>query len=126
SMIALVKDTPYAIALMGMAVFLAWICLRPGRPNVRLWAATGLCLGLAAIFRHNGPLVAAALLPLLLFYFPRNWRGWLASAGVAALIFIAVTRILYGAITIERGDGGLHDLTTSHLAILIERDVPLR
>ena len=125
SIIALLKDTPYAIALLGMAVFLAWICLRPGRTNGRLWACAGLCMGLATVFRHNGPLVAAAMLPLLLFYFPRDWRGWLASTVITALIFIAITRVLYGAITIERGDGGLHDLTTSHLAILLDRDVPL-
>lgn len=126
SMIALVKDTPYAIALLGVAVFLTWIALRPGRRNGWIWAGAGMFLGLAAVFRHNGPLVAAALLPLLLFYFPRNWRGWLAVTVVVMFIYIGVTRVIYGAITIDRGDGGLHDLTTSHLAILLERDVPLR
>lgn len=126
TLISLMKDTPYAIALLGMVVLLAWFLLQPKRPVALRWGAAGLCLGAAAVFRHNGPLVAAALLPLILIFFPRQWRAWLVLCAGFLVVFLGVKHLVYPRITIEAGDGGLHDLTTCHLAILLDRDVPLR
>jgi len=126
TLISLVKDTPYAIAFMGLAVCLTYFLLQPQRRVALRWAIAGLCLGVAAVSRHNGPLVALALLPLLLLYFPRQWRaGLVLLAGFVAIV-LGVKHVVYSNITIERGEGGLHDLTTCHLAILLDRDVPLR
>jgi hypothetical protein len=126
TLISLVKDTPYAIALMGLVVCLASFLLQPQRRLALRWAIAGLCLGIAAVFRHNGPLLALTLLPLLVLYFPRQWRAGLVLLAAFLAIFLGVKHVVYPNITIERSEGGLHDLTTCHLAILLDRDVPLR
>ncbi len=126
TLISLMKDTPYAIALLAMVVLLAWSLLQINRPVAFRWGAAGLCLGAAAVFRHNGPLVAAALLPMIFLFFPRQWRAGLVLCAGFLVVFLGVRHVIYPQITIEAGDGGLHDLTTCHLAILLDRDVPLR
>lgn len=126
TLISLLKDTPYSIAMLGLAVCLTWFLLQPQRRVVVRWACAGLCLGAAAVFRHNGPLVALALIPLLLLYFPRQWRAWAALVVAFLSIFLGVKEIVYPRISIDAGDGGFHDLTTCHLAILLDRDIPLR
>lgn len=126
TLISLVKDAPYAIAFMGLAVCLACFLIQPGYRVALRWAMAGLCLGIVAVFRHNGPLVAMALLPLLLLYFPRQWRSGLVLLVAFLAVYLGVKHVVYPNISIERSDGGLHDLTTCHLAILLDRDVPLR
>lgn len=126
TLISLLKDTPYSIALMGMTLCLAWYLVQPQRKVGLRWGIAGLCLGCAAVFRHNGPLLAAALLPLLLIYFPRQWRAWCLLVAGFLVVFLGVKDVIYPRISIEQGEGGFHDLTTCHLAILLDRDVPLR
>ena len=126
TLIALVKDTPYAIALLAMVVLLAWFMIQPKRHVLPRWGLAGLCLGAACVFRYNGPLVAAVLIPLTFIYFPRQWRAGLLLIAGFLVVFLGVKHGVYPRITIDTEDGGVHDLTTCHLSILLDRDVPIR
>jgi hypothetical protein len=123
--ISLIKDTPYAIAMMAMTVFLSWILLRRQQNNWFQWAALGFSMAMAMLFRHNGPLMVAAFLPLLLILSLRTWKGWCICTAITVTIFLGVKVLVMSNIPMEKGDGGLHDLTTAHLAILVDRDVPM-
>lgn len=124
-MISLIKDTPYALTMLGMTLALASLCRRPGGGVDIRWAVLGAALGAATVLRHNGTLMAAATLPLLLYFFPRQWRGIALCVALTLTIHLGVREGVYRIIHIDPGQGGLHDFTTAHLAILMDRDVPL-
>ncbi|MBL7645020.1 MAG: hypothetical protein JNK74_02410 [Candidatus Hydrogenedentes bacterium] len=126
TLISLMKDTPYAIAMLAMVVLLAWYLVQPGRKALLRWGAAGLCLGAACVFRYNGPLVAAVFIPLVFIYFPRQWRAGLLLTAGYFVVTVGVNHGVYSRISIDTENGGAHDLTTCHLAILLDRDVPIR
>ena len=125
-MIALIKDAPYGICMFGAALSLAWILLRRNRRNWLPWATLGLCLGLAALFRQNGPMMVAGTLPFLILFFLRQWRGLALCFLLAFAVFFGAKGAVIARIPMAPTNGGLHDLMTAHLAILLDRDVPLR
>lgn len=125
-MIALIKDAPYGICLFAAGLLLARILLRRNRPNWGTWIALGIVLGASTLFRHNGPLVVAAVLPCLFLLLFRQWRGVAVCMACILVVFIGARAAVLSRLPMEPSDGGLHDMMTAHLAILVDRDVPLR
>ena len=124
-MIALIKDGPYGICMYLAAILLAWIILRRTRPNYMLWVCLGVAFGVSTLFRHNGLLMAVGTLPFLLLFFMRQWRSVLLCAAMIMVVMVGARVAVLSRIPIEKSSGGLHDLLTAHLALLVEKDVPL-
>ena len=125
TMIALIKDAPYGVCLFAAALCLTTILLRPDKKNWGYWAGLGLALGAATLFRHNGPLLMVAFLPCLAVVCYRHWRGVALCVAVTAVVFLGARAAVLSRLPIEAGEGGLHDMMTAHLAILVDRDVPI-
>ncbi len=124
-MISLIKDAPYGICMFGAALFLAWIVLRRDKANWLPWTALGLALGGATLFRHNGPMMVAGMLPFLILFFLRQWRGVTLCVVVTMSVFLGAKATVLSRLPMAPTSGGLHDLLTAHLAILVDRDVPM-
>src|SRR5690606_36990294 len=72
-----------------------------------------------------GLYMMAASLPLLALLFYRRWRGVLVCAAVM-IAMMGVARVgVLSRLPMAPSDGGLHDLLTAHLAILVDQDVPM-
>ncbi|MBX3180212.1 MAG: glycosyltransferase family 39 protein [Candidatus Hydrogenedentes bacterium] len=125
SIIALIKDTPYALCMFAGCLCIAWIALRGGRARWMPWALLGFAFGAATLFRHNGPLMAAGTLPFLALFLHRQWRRLLICIAVMLSTVMLARVAVLNRIPIAETDGGLHDLLAAHTAILLDRDVPM-
>lgn len=123
--ISLIKDTPYAIVSVGLIVVLLHLLLKPAdQKYLRFWVVAGLCLGLLPLLRHNGLLVTAGMAILLPVLF-RSHRQKAFLCGILAIALWGVVAFaLLPLLPTEKEKVG-PKLALAHLAILLDRDVPL-
>jgi hypothetical protein len=124
--IALVKDVPYSIVLLGVTLGLAHHVLGdPRARGPRFWGAIGVLLALATLFRHNGILVTVGMVLLLPLFLQRQWRGALIAAVVAAVVLLGVRGGLYSVLDVQ-GRKFSHSATTFlwNIGALVEQDAP--
>ncbi len=124
-MISLIKDAPYGMCMFGVALFLVAIALQRDKARWFLWIGLGVMLGLSTLFRHNGPIMVAATMPLLALLFFRQWRQVALGVVVTVVVVVAAKALVLSRLPMAETPGGFHDLLTAHLAILVDRDVPM-
>jgi len=124
--IAVVKDTPYAaailmlIAMLGTHVFSG----RPARP--RFWVSVGLVLALITLLRHNGILLTVGIGVLLPLFFWSERRRAMLALGSSAAALLLVYFVMYPLFGVRPRDFS-HTATSFgwHVAAMIDEDVPL-
>jgi hypothetical protein len=104
AVIALWKDIPYSIAVLGFTFCLLLIAESEGRwiENPLAWIGLGLIATLAALYRHNGPPGVFITLGLLVLVYPRYRKYMLGAFLVAVLLFLGVRGPLYRAVGVAQ------------------------
>jgi len=123
--ISLLKDTPYAIIMLGFTIAAFYLVIEPReRKKWRMWITAGICMGLMPLFRYNGLIVLLGMLFLFpLFFAGTRWRA-LTAAICGLLICLSVTQGLFRLIHIEKEEKLGPLLLLSQTAILIDNDAP--
>ncbi len=95
NMMAVWKDTPYGLAIVW-ATLLVLLAVERGRLGVRRGLWLGVALAAVWLLRHNGPLVALALLAMSAWQFRRaTAAGVFAAAATCAVLVIGVLGVGY-------------------------------
>ncbi|MCX7014918.1 MAG: hypothetical protein NTW86_20595 [Candidatus Sumerlaeota bacterium] len=123
--ITLWKDVPYSVSILLLTALLARFRFE-ATPKWRwtLAIALGVLLGLTALFRHNGLVVLAGLLPLLFLFFGRWWRFVLISALVALLMCGAARWILFPLYGVAHFGNWTALTCIDYISPLVDQDVP--
>lgn len=101
---AVIRDTFYTAAVMGLIVMAAGLALEPARRRGWVfWTGMGVLLALVPLYRYNGLLVAPPFAVLLWVMF-RPLRRGLGGACVVGLVLFALVRYgLFGMVHVEHG-----------------------
>jgi hypothetical protein len=101
---AVIRDTFYTAAVMGLIVMAAGLALEPTRQRGWVfWTGMGVLLALVPLYRYNGLLVAPPF-AVLLWVVCRPLRRGLGGACVVGLVLFALVRYgLFGMVHVEHG-----------------------
>jgi hypothetical protein len=104
AIIALWKDIPFSIAILGFTFCLLQVVESGGGWTKRAlsWVGLGVIGALAALYRHNGPPGIFISLALLVMVYPRYRKEMLGALAVAALLYFGVRGPLYRAVGVPK------------------------
>lgn len=123
--ISLIKDTPYAIAMVTLIVVSLHLLLDPPeQKRLRLWMVVALSLALLPLLRHNGLLITMGMAVLLPLVFAGARRHAVVACAAAIAVWAGVGLGLLPNLPTE--DKVVNSkFIIGHMAIFLDRDVPL-
>jgi hypothetical protein len=98
------RDVAFSISLLTISLMMLEIIITKGQwiTSTRNQILFAFIISLAALFRHNGLLVAVGTIVILGICLRQFWRNTLITGVVFVGIYLAVTGPLYSALRVER------------------------
>jgi hypothetical protein len=100
------KDIPYSTAVLGLTLIIARIVVTKGAWIVSLSARIilGVTTALVLLLRHDGVIVGAGSLVLLIVVYPYKWKSWLVSCLICAFLYFGIRGPIYNWVGVEKSN----------------------
>ncbi len=98
------KDIPYSTAVLGFTLIIARVVVTKGIWISRLLAqiTLGVTGALVLLLRHDGFILAAGTLLLLIMAYPGKWKAWSVSILVCAGLYFGIRGPVYHWVGVEK------------------------
>jgi hypothetical protein len=98
------KDIPYSTAVLGLTLIIARVVVSKGKWIISISAQIilGITAALVMLLRHDGPILAAGTLLLLILAYPNKWKPWLVSCLFCAILYFGIRGPIYKWVGVEK------------------------
>jgi len=110
------KDVFYGISLFALFLMIFRMVTSQGNwiTGKGRWAIFGLTAAMAALFRHNGSLVVAVILVVIVIAYRRFWKSLAKASALFIGVFLIVSGPVYNAAGVVRVSSVLRDTIFLH------------
>jgi len=98
------KDVPYSIAVLGIALIIAKIVFTRGSwlKSTLAKIMLGIIFVFVLLFRHDGVILGVGTLLLLIISYPGQWKAWLISCTLCAILYFGIRGPIYKWVGVEK------------------------
>lgn len=98
------KDIPYSIAVLGITLIIAKIVFTRGAwlKSILAKILLGIIFVFVLLLRHDGVILGVGTLLLLIISYPGQWKAWLISCTLCAILYFGIRGPIYKWVGVEK------------------------